>query len=141
MVNIIHRVGIQASLEKVYDALATTEGISKWWTKDTSGESQPGKTVVVRFHTPDGNEMGSMNIEIKDLIPGKKIHWKFSAGPKEWIGTEVVFDLKKEENYTIVMFSHLNWSEEVEFKAHCSMKWAIFLLSLKQLIETGKGSP
>jgi hypothetical protein len=25
--------------------------------------------------------------------------------------------------------------------SHCSTKWAIFLMSLKQLIETGKGAP
>ena len=24
---------------------------------------------------------------------------------------------------------------------HCSTKWAIFLMSLKSLVETGKGSP
>jgi hypothetical protein len=24
---------------------------------------------------------------------------------------------------------------------HCSTKWAVFLLSLKQLVETGTGSP
>lgn len=31
--------------------------------------------------------------------------------------------------------------EAVEFTAHCSMKWAIFLLSLKQLAENGSGMP
>ena len=25
--------------------------------------------------------------------------------------------------------------------AHCSMKWATFLLSLKELVETGRGKP
>ena len=141
MVNIIHRVGIKASLQKVYEALSTTEGISNWWTKDTTGESEIGKRIMVRFHTLEGNEIGSMNIEVVDLKPEKEVHWKFIDGPKEWIGTEVVFDLHQEENYTIVLFSHINWSEEVEFKAHCSMKWAIFMLSLKQLVETGEGKP
>jgi uncharacterized protein YndB with AHSA1/START domain len=141
MVNIIHRVGIKASPEKVFEALATTNGISGWWTQDTSGQSETGKTVVVRFHTPEGNEIGSMNIVVKELIPGKKVHWEFAAGPPEWIGTEAIFNLKQEGDYTIVLFSHINWAEEVEFKAHCSMKWAIFLLSLKRLVENGRGEP
>jgi len=41
----------------------------------------------------------------------------------------------------IVMFSHRKWREEVEFMAHCSTKWATFLLSLRDLVETGEGKP
>lgn len=141
MARIIHRVGIKADPQKVYEAFATTAGIAGWWTKDTSGQSEIGKKIVTRFHTPEGHEMGSMTIEIGHLEPQKKVHWKFIDGPPEWIGTEVEFNLHQQENYTIVLFRHLNWAEEVEFKAHCSMKWAIFLLSAKQFVETGAGNP
>ena len=141
MPHIIHRIGIKAPIYKVYEAVASIEGISGWWTKDTTGESAVGKILVARFLTPDGEVKGSMEIEVLDLQPDKKVHWKFNDGPPEWIGTEVTFELKQEENYTIVLFSHLNWAEEVEFKAHCSMKWATFLLSLREYVETGKGKP
>jgi len=40
-----------------------------------------------------------------------------------------------------VLFKHAGWAEPVEFMHHCSTKWATFLLSLKQLFETGKGRP
>lgn len=141
MVNIIHRVGIKAETQKVYEALATVEGISNWWTKDTTGESETGKIVTTRFHTLEGVEMGSMRFEIRNLEVNNKVHWKFLEGPEEWIGTEVIFELHQERNFTIVLFQHMNWAEEVEFKAHCSMKWAIFMLSLKELIENGVGKP
>jgi uncharacterized protein YndB with AHSA1/START domain len=141
MAHITHRVGIKASLQKVYDALATIEGIAGWWTQDTSGISETDKTIVVRFHSPDDKEIGSMNMVVKALEANKKVHWKFTAGPDEWIDTDVIFDLHQEEDYTIVVFNHKNWRDEVEFKAHCSMKWAIFMLSLKELVETGKGRP
>lgn len=141
MVNIIHRVGIKAEIQKVYEALATVNGISNWWTTDTSGASEIRKIVVTRFHDLDGNEIGSMRFEIKNLESNKTINWKFLEGPAEWIGTEVVFELRQDENFTIVIFKHINWLEEVEFKAHCSMKWAIFMLSLKQYLENGKGNP
>ena len=39
------------------------------------------------------------------------------------------------------MFKHQDWREPVEFMHHCSTKWAIFLMSLKALVETGKGAP
>lgn len=141
MVHINHRIGIQAPIQKVYDALATADGIANWWTKDTSGISEIGKNIVVKFHSPDGTVVGSMTIEILDLQKDKKVHWKFEDGPAEWIGTEVIFDIHQEGNYTIILFQHRNWAEEVEFKAHCSMKWAVFLLSLKQYVETGTGKP
>ena len=38
-------------------------------------------------------------------------------------------------------FTHAGWVEPVEFLAHCSTKWAVFLLSLKALVETGTGAP
>lgn len=141
MADIIHRVGIKAPLQNVYEALSTVDGISGWWTEQTSGKSQIGKTIVVRFLSLDGNEIGSMNMEVKSLEPAKKVQWTFTAGPEEWIGTDAIFDLHQEGDYTIVLFGHRNWKEQVEFTAHCSMKWAIFLLSLKELVETGKGRP
>lgn len=141
MVNIIHRIGIKAPLQKVYQALSAIEGLSGWWTDDTSGISELGGTIIFRFHSLEGKELGSMNMEVKQLEPGKSVCWKCTAGPEEWIDTEITFDLHQEEEYTIVLFGHRNWREEVEFKAHCSMKWAVFLLSLKELVETGKGKP
>ena len=141
MVNIIHRVGIKAPIEKVYEALSTINGIAGWWTQHTSGTSEPGKTIVVRFLTPAGEEKGSMQMEVKAMQQNKMVAWKFTDGPKEWIDTNVTFDLHVEDDYTIVLFGHRNWKEAVEFTSHCSMKWAIFLLSLKELVETGKGRP
>ena len=40
MVDILHRVGIKASVDEVYEALATREGAAGWWTTDTQGQSK-----------------------------------------------------------------------------------------------------
>jgi hypothetical protein len=45
------------------------------------------------------------------------------------------------DNTTILIFGHRNWKEPVDFMAHCSTKWAVFLMSLRELVETGKGKP
>ncbi len=141
MADITHRIGIKAPAAKVYAALATVDGVAGWWTKDTTGSSQSGGSVDVRFLSPLGKEIGSMRYEVKELVPDKRVHWRFTSGPQEWIGTDVTFDLSQDGEYTIVLFGHRNWRELVEFTAHCSMKWAIFMLSLRELIETGKGKP
>jgi hypothetical protein len=69
------------------------------------------------------------------------VQWRVTAGPPEWIGTDVTFSLSQEDEYTVLLFGHRNWREAVEFTAHCSMKWATFLLSLRDLVENGEGRP
>lgn len=141
MVDIIHRVGIRAPIEKVYSAVATTEGVAGWWTRETTGDATPGGTIDVRFLTPAGDEVGQMTMEVTALEPDTRVQWRVVAGPEEWIGTDVTFELTREGGYTILLFGHRNWREAVEFTAHCSMKWATFLLSLRQFVETGTGKP
>jgi hypothetical protein len=75
------------------------------------------------------------------LHPNTRVVWQVINGPAEWVGTKIRFELKQEDDFTIVLFSHEGWKEPVEFMYHCSTKWAIFLMSLKSLGETGKGQP
>ena len=141
MADIIHRVGIKAPLSTVYAAVATPEGVAGWWTKQTTGGSRLGDTIDVRFLRPSGDEVGAMTMELTALEPDRKVQWRFTKGPEEWIGTDVTFDLYQDGEYTVVLFGHRNWREPVEFMAHCSMKWATFMLSLRELVETGRGKP
>jgi hypothetical protein len=80
-------------------------------------------------------------MEVRELNPSKSVRWLCVAGPEEWVGTEISFDLSEQDGQIIILFGHKNWREAVEFTAHCSTKWAVFLLSLRQYVETGKGSP
>lgn len=140
MVDIAHRVGIKAPASQVYQALATPEGVAAWWAEDTHGDREAGGSVKVRF-TNNGQEIGAMEMELEQLVPGELVLWRFLAGPAEWIGTHARFTLKQEGDYCIVLFTHEGWKERVEFTSHCSTKWAVFLMSLKALLETGKGQP
>jgi hypothetical protein len=80
-------------------------------------------------------------MEVVELEPAKRVRWQVAEGPPEWVGTHVTFDLSEVDGYTIVLFKHEGWEEPVEFMHHCSTKWASYLLSLKQLVETGTGAP
>jgi hypothetical protein len=84
---------------------------------------------------------GGFDMKVLELQPGKRVLWAVVDGPEEWIGTQVRWDLRQEGAYSIVLFRHEGWREPVEFMHHCSTKWAVFLLSLKQLLETGQGAP
>ncbi|WP_445269136.1 SRPBCC family protein [Streptomyces sp. DSM 41634] len=134
MVDILHRVGITASPEKVYEALTTVEGLAAWWTTDTSGTGDG----VLEFRFGD---LGGFDMKVLDLQPNARVLWEVVDGPAEWVGTTVGFDLAQDGEWTILMFAHAGWREPVEFMNHCSTKWAIFLMSLKSLLETGSGAP
>jgi uncharacterized protein YndB with AHSA1/START domain len=138
--DILHRVGIRTSQDKVYQALATPEGIAGWWTTETNGDRRVGGKLVTRFYA-DGRELGGFDFKILELHPDTRVVWEVIDGPAEWIGTKVRFELKREDDFTIVLFRHEGWKEPVEFMYHCSTKWATFLMSLKSFGETGKGQP
>ncbi len=140
MVDILHRVGIKASLPEVYRALATREGVASWWTTQTQGESEVGGILKFRFSS-EGKEIGGFDMKVLELAPGKRVLWQVVEGPAEWLGTRIGFDLKQEDDYAIVLFRHEGWREPAEFMSHCSTKWATFLMSLKSLVETGQGHP
>ena len=135
MADILHRVGIKSSIDKVYRALTTREGLAGWWTTNTQGEASAGGVLQFRFGA------GGFDMKVLELEPAKRVVWQVVDGPEEWVGTKVSWDLRQEGDYTITLFRHMDWREPVEFMHHCSTKWAMFLMSLKSLLETGQGAP
>ena len=136
MVDILHKVGIKSSSQNdVSRALATVEGLSAWWTDNTQGESKVGAVLQFRFGA------GGFDMKVLELHPATHVLWEVIAGPEEWIGTKISFDIKQQGDWTIVLFKHQGWKQPVEFMHHCSTKWGVFLLSLKSMLETGKGAP
>jgi uncharacterized protein YndB with AHSA1/START domain len=131
MNDIRHRVGIKASVRKVYEAIQTIEGLRHWWVSETAGEAQRGG--VIRF--------GFVDLKVVALRPHHLVKWKCVRGPKEWVGTEITFVLKRRAGQTFVLFTHAGWKKPVEFMHHCSTKWATFLLSMRDWLERGEGRP
>lgn len=136
MAEIVHRVGIKASPKRIYQSLTTNEGLAKWWTNDVCGAGEVGSTIAFRFGG------GGPDFRVTKLIPDKRVCWQHSGDmPQAWVNTQIVFELEARENQTFVRFTHSNWPEPTDFMAHCSTKWAVFLLSLKEVLETGRGKP
>ncbi len=136
MPDIRHRVGVRAPLDEVYRAVATPEGLAGWWTTDTIGDREVGGKLAFRF-----GDLGGFDMEILELDPAGRVRWRVTDGPEEWIGTEIDWRLDQRDEWTIVQFAHEGWRGPVEFMGHCSTKWATFLLSLRDLVETGRGRP
>ncbi len=136
MADINHRVGIKSSPQAIYEALTTDAGLAKWWTNDVSGAGDVGSTIEFRFNG------GGPDFIVKQLIPNKTVGWQHSGNvPDPWIGTEISFQLDMDKEQTFVRFTHSGWKESTDFMAHCSTKWAVFLISLKDSLELGTGAP
>ena len=138
MPEIRHRVTITAPLGQVYEAIATPEGISQWWTRDgVRGESAEGSLLSFYFGHPEPAAV----MKVTRLDPAGQVCWSCVGGADEWVGTTLAFDLAETGDETVVLFTHGGWVSSSEFMAHCSARWAYFLLSLKGYLETGKGTP
>ena len=132
MVDIMHRIAVkEISPETVFDAVATRDGIASWWIGSTSGDAGLGGTL-------------DFGADIKARVVERRpdhVSWEVTAGAPEWIGTHITFDIQRDGDWTVVLFAHEGWAERVPFMHHCSTKWGVFMLSLKQYLETGTGSP
>ena len=136
MAEINHKIGIKADAATIYAALTNNTELAKWWTTDTQGAGEVGSVIEFRFggKGPD--------FKVSQLETNKLVVWKCVGGmPDAWLGTEVSFHLENADKQTIIRFRHLDWKENSDFLAHCTTKWAVFLLSLKDLIEKGQGKP
>lgn len=135
MPDILHRVGIASTPSKVYQALATLDGLSHWWIVGTMGNPTRGGTL---HFNPEG---GGFEMKVLETIPGKLVRWRCEDGPPEWLGTEVTFRLKTEKDQVVVLFTHAGWKKAVEFMYHCSTKWGTFMMSLRDWVERGEAHP
>ena len=139
MLNILHRVGIKAPIAEVYQALTTVEGLAGWWTHNTQGDGKVCGMLRFRFSAA-GVEIGGFDMKVLELQAATQVLWQVIDGPAEWIDTKISWELQQEGEFVLVYFKHQGWKEPVDFMYHCSTKWALFLMSLKSLLETGKGA-
>jgi hypothetical protein len=136
MHQIKHRVGIKCTATKLYQLLVTDVGLSRWWTTDTSGAGDIGSIIHFKFGD-DGPRF-----EVIELTNDALVRWRHTGNmPQAWMGSEVCFEIEERSDQTILNFSHYNWQVSDSFLAHCSTKWAVFMISIKACLETGKGRP
>ena len=137
MADIRHRVGIAAPADRVYDALATREGLASWWTEDVRGDAGEGGELSFYFGGPDASAV----MQVTEAVPRSRVAWRCVRGPDDWVGTDLSFEVSNGSDETTLLFTHGNWSEPVAFMHHCSTKWGYFLLTLKEGLEGGSFTP
>lgn len=136
MANILFAIEIDASASEVRKAITEESGVKGWWTTDTTLKQEVGSEAVFGF-----GPRGTLKFEVAEL-GDNHIEWKSTqAGPPDWAGTNVTFDLEAQDGHTNLLFGHRNFATDEGSYAFTSWNWAYFLMSLKSYIETGQGTP
>ncbi len=134
MYSIKHLFHINASKEKVFEALTTIKGLSAWWTSTTTGDTKVGATIQFRF-----DSFGGPDMKVTDIKPNELVSWECVGKNDGWLGHIFTFVLDENDGKTRIRFEHAGWQEQNDFYAACCFSWARYMESLRQLCQTGKG--
>jgi uncharacterized protein YndB with AHSA1/START domain len=125
---------INASKEKVFEAISSIHGLSNWWTTKTSGSDAVGGVLIFHFGEMEGPQM-----KVIELKPNEKVSWECIKSPFGWDGHIFSFALDENDGKTRVRFSHDGWEENGDFYAGCSFSWGRYMESIRQYCHTGRG--
>ena len=144
MTTIHHQVSIDAPVARVYQAIATPDGISTWWDKQTARQTERG---LVLEHNP-GPEHGVVQLRVVELVPNQRIEWECisthpgSSPAAVWTGTHFTFELAGHgEGVTTVDFRQTGYDERSTFFESNRDAWAEVLQNLKRVVEAGRTPP
>jgi uncharacterized protein YndB with AHSA1/START domain len=133
---------VDQSPEEVFDAINNVRG---WWSEEIDGSTDK-LGAEFKFHYKD---LHRSTQKITELVPGKKVVWhvsdaklNFVKNKTEWNGTDVVFEIAREDDKTELRFTHVGLVPAFECYGDCSGAWGFYINdSLRSLITTGKGQP
>ena len=138
MPDILHEVTIAASPDQVFKAITEQQGLAAWWTTHIVAEPKVGSMIEARFF--DGRSVH--NMEVLTLEPGRKVGWitRQSFLP-DWPETRVTWSLSPIQAGTKILFGQRGFASADGSLPKVSYGWAVYLTSLKEYLEKGKGNP
>lgn len=134
MATIYHQIGVKNTIENCFKAVASLEGISCWWTITTGDPLLNGELTFT---------FGDISViaKVTQIQENKNTEWTIQGDEGEWLNTRICFEFAEKDDQVLVNFQHTDWKDTTEMFAHCSTKWAVFLISMKKYLETGQGQP
>jgi uncharacterized protein YndB with AHSA1/START domain len=134
------RVSFSAAREKVFEAIATVEGLRGWWTPLVGGSTAPGREIRFNFEGLDEHII----MRVDEATRPACVRWTClkHTGLDDWAGTALTFDLaSRGSDGSELGFQHVGLSPHLECYATCEQGWEHFLASLVSYIDRGVGAP
>ena len=136
MAKVSHQVGIVGDINNIYRAIHEPQGLSGWWATKASGSPEQGQVLDLEFA-----ELVTLCFRLEHLRENNLVHFHCVSGPGAWHNSDLVFTLNKDDDQVWVHLVHENNKASEDEFLYFSTKWTCYLLSLRDLIETGKGRP
>jgi uncharacterized protein YndB with AHSA1/START domain len=137
MADIHHQIPIEASPEKVYAALATQAGLRGWWTADARADEEVGGKAEFGFE----KRAIVFRMIIEKLDPGQQVIWNCHGDHPEWDGTTLTWKISREDEATMLRFTHSNWKSFSDFCATCNSSWGELMYRIKDSVEGRNPGP
>jgi len=131
-----HQVGIVGDVNDIYLAIHEPRRLSRWWASKASGFPQQGQILNLEFA-----ELVTLSFKLENLKDNALVHLHCVTGPGAWNNSNLIFSLKPDDNQVWVKLEHENPDASEDDFLYFSTKWTCYLLSLRDLIETGQGRP
>ncbi len=130
-------IAVHAPVERLFDAIATPDGVRGWWTRLVSGSSG---TLRLEFEGVDEH----IDLRVVASQRTTAVEWSVieHTSLDDWAGTTIRFEVSPAGTGTSTLaFQHVGLSPKLECYNQCAAGWDHFLDSLVAFAERGEGAP
>ena len=133
-----NEVQLSATPEGVLAALTTSEGIAGWWAKSNLIRQENSNELL----SVDFGRVKKL-MRVQRTISSLGLTWDvLECSLREWPGTRITFEITPTSACSCLLkLEHIGLVPRLECYDSCSTGWMHFMASLKQYVETGKGTP
>jgi uncharacterized protein YndB with AHSA1/START domain len=133
------KITVRAPVERLFDAVATPDGIRGWWTRLVSGASDGEGALRLGFEGMDEH----IDLRVVRSRRPTEVEWRVieHTSLDEWAGTRIRFELSAGDAGSTLAFEHVGLSPKLECYHQCEAGWGYFLDSLVAFAERGQGTP
>lgn len=137
MAEILHELLIKSTPEKAYRALTEQKQLAEWWTRDVVAEPIVGLAAQFGF----SRRKTVFIMTMLKLEPNHQVVWRCEGGHPEWKDTVLTFTIDPVDQGVRLFFRHEGWKSTEGTFARSSFDWARYLISLKEYLASGRGTP
>ncbi|MBK7905219.1 MAG: SRPBCC domain-containing protein [Gemmatimonadetes bacterium] len=138
MPDILFDFPVAATPDKVFEAVATPDGLPRWWTR-TPADGDPAVGAVWGF---DFGPKFQWQGVVRRFEPGQVVEWELTKADPDWRGTRVRVELEAQPGgLTWVRFAHEGWADAGEHYRISAYCWAMYLRLLKHWVQRGETVP
>ncbi len=136
MARVRHRIGIVGNINEIYRSMHEPAGLCGWWATKIDGIPKVGEVLDLHF-----SDVVTLSFRIQTLEEDALIRLHGVSGPRAWLDCLLEFSFNQDPEQVWVELIHENKSASDDDFLYFNTKWTCYLLSLRDLIETGRGRP